>query len=86
MGAPTVTKLCKICHGEGWVCENHPNSGWQGGDAKCCDQEKINRGIEPDGCGAGALCICNTSNPPWHHKAPWEEENLSKSNWFGEYP
>lgn len=37
---------CDICNGEGWVCENHRDVAWQGGDAPCCG-------------GAGSLCVCN---------------------------
>src|SRR5579872_2603216 len=36
---------CAICQGEGWVCENHPNVAWLGGDG-CCG-------------GAGMPCGCN---------------------------
>lgn len=53
-------QLCEICGGEGWVCENHPNVGWNGGEAGCCG-------------GAGSPCKCNTSNPPWSHITPWDE-------------
>lgn len=39
---------CKICKGEGWVCENHPKKVWSSSDyANCCD------------CGAGMPCECN---------------------------
>jgi len=44
---------CRVCHGEGWVCEEHPKVGWQ--DGKGC-------------CGApGMPCQCNDADPPWHH-------------------
>ena len=46
--------ICNICKDEGWVCENHSEVAWNGGNQKCCG-------------GAGAPCVCNTSNPPWHH-------------------
>jgi hypothetical protein len=36
---------CPICHGEGWVCEDHRLKAWNGGEG-CCG-------------GAGALCMCN---------------------------
>lgn len=36
---------CKICKGEGWVCENHPEVPWDWGDG-CCG-------------AAGMLCSCN---------------------------
>jgi hypothetical protein len=36
---------CKICKGEGWVCEDHADKAWGEGDG-CCG-------------GAGMLCICN---------------------------
>lgn len=40
------TDDCKICKGERWVCENHPEKPWTDDD--------------PDGClcGAGILCKC----------------------------
>ena len=57
---------CEICHGEGWVCENHPDVVWAGGKAKCC----VGSGYD---CGAGMPCKCNISNPPWHHLAPREK-------------
>lgn len=38
---------CRNCAGEGWVCENHLDMPWQGGDQTCCG-------------GAGAPCpVCN---------------------------
>ncbi len=37
---------CKVCFGEGWVCENHPYMAWKNGEAGCCG-------------GAGAPCKCN---------------------------
>jgi len=41
-----MKKGCPICHGEGWVCENHPKIAWKDGDG--CQ------------CGApGAPCECN---------------------------
>lgn len=36
---------CANCDGEGWVCENHPEVPWLGGDG-CCG-------------GAGDPCSCN---------------------------
>lgn len=35
---------CKVCHGDGWVCENHPDKAWS------------KSGCE---CGAGMPCECN---------------------------
>lgn len=35
---------CNICHGERWVCEDHPGNQWKEGDG-CCG-------------GAGMLCKC----------------------------
>ncbi len=46
--------MCKICLGEGWVCEDHPDKAWKDGDG-CCG-------------GAGMPCKCNKANPPWHYK------------------
>ena len=54
---------CKNCNGQGWVCENHPNTPWEDGKATCCAAE----GSEW-GCGAGAPCKacnpCDEFNPP----------------------
>jgi len=36
---------CPICHGEGWVCEDHPDRAWGYGSG-CCG-------------GAGIPCACN---------------------------
>jgi hypothetical protein len=44
----TTTKsleVCANCDGEGWVCEDHPEVPWNGGDG-CCG-------------GAGMPCKCN---------------------------
>lgn len=41
---------CAICHGEGWVCEDHRDTAWGGGDA-CCG-------------GAGAPCKCSPDFKP----------------------
>lgn len=39
---------CATCHGELWVCENHPAVPWNAGDPPCCG-------------GAGMPCpACNT--------------------------
>lgn len=38
---------CAICKGEGWVCENHPEIPWNGGNQECCG-------------GAGSPCACNS--------------------------
>lgn len=38
--------VCQICHGEAWVCENHPSNKWNFGKQSCCD-------------GAGQLCECS---------------------------
>lgn len=41
-------KKCDICKGAEWVCENHPDSPWDGTDAtECCG-------------GAGMPCVCNS--------------------------
>lgn len=40
---------CPICHGLGWVCENHPNRAWTEGEGGCQ-------------CGAGMPCECNRAN------------------------
>ena len=45
-------QICANCDDEGWVCENHPEIPFFGGDKKCCG-------------GAGMPCSCNTANPPW---------------------
>lgn len=36
-------KPCEICHGTGWVCEDHPSEPWEHADCG----------------GAGARCHCN---------------------------
>jgi hypothetical protein len=42
-----IDKTCKICDGQGWVCENHQDIPWNDGEG-CCG-------------GAGAPCPqCNT--------------------------
>jgi hypothetical protein len=40
---------CPICHGIGWVCENHPEKAW---DKEGCT------------CGAGMPCKCNSGEEP----------------------
>lgn len=54
---------CKICEGDGWVCENHPDKAWKGGDG-CCG-------------GAGMLCVCNpqTSGEPETPETPETPES-----------
>ncbi len=49
---------CKMCGGQGWVCENHADKPWGGGEGDCGDGK-------PCG-GAGMLCSCNpqTSGDP----------------------
>lgn len=42
----SVVESCAICHGEEWVCEDHPFVGWGEGKA-CCG-------------GAGMPCQCNS--------------------------
>lgn len=37
-------KECNICHGEGWVCEDHADKAWKEGNG-CCG-------------AAGMECIC----------------------------
>lgn len=51
-GLPRISVLasisnddCRICKGEGWVCEHHQDTPWGDGDG-CCG-------------GAGAPCRCN---------------------------
>ena len=39
-----LNKKCRVCHGEEWVCEDHPDKVWGEGDG-CCG-------------GAGMLCEC----------------------------
>lgn len=39
-------KNCEFCKGNGWVCENHPEISWDGGNSLCCG-------------GAGMPCVCN---------------------------
>jgi hypothetical protein len=41
---------CRICHGIGWVCENHSDKTWD---------EEI--GCT---CGAGMPCKCNSGEEP----------------------
>lgn len=47
--------VCPTCKGEMWVCENHPDVPWDGGDQNCCG-------------GAGAPCPrcnpCDENTPP----------------------
>jgi hypothetical protein len=54
--APVINPNCPICHGLGWVCENHPHlawtnepSGWECGPGMKCECQRsadINAGIE----------------------------------------
>lgn len=39
---------CPVCHGLGWVCENHPHLAWTNDAIGCM-------------CGAGMRCECNSS-------------------------
>jgi len=39
---------CPICHGRGWVCENHPHLAWTEKPTGCQ-------------CGAGMPCECQKS-------------------------
>jgi len=41
---------CPICHGVGWVCENHPELAWDK-EIGCT-------------CGAGMPCKCNSGEEP----------------------
>jgi hypothetical protein len=41
---------CTICHGIGWVCENHPEKAWDK-EIGCT-------------CGAGMPCKCNSDEEP----------------------
>lgn len=42
---PRAERVCTICKGEGWVCENHPDLPWQhdgcggAGDPCCCNPD-----------------------------------------------
>lgn len=38
---------CPVCQGEGWICENHPDTAW-GDGLNCCG-------------GAGAPCRCTVA-------------------------
>jgi hypothetical protein len=40
---------CKLCGGEGWVCEDHADKPWVNGN-ECCG-------------GAGMPCECNPLHP-----------------------
>lgn len=31
----TCDDTCPVCHGDRWVCEDHPNKPWRDGDG-CC--------------------------------------------------
>jgi hypothetical protein len=42
----SATEKCELCHGELWVCENHPDKPWGDGESQC-------------ECGAGMNCTCN---------------------------
>lgn len=42
---------CKICQGQLWVCENHPDVPWDDGKQECCG-------------GAGMPCECNRNGQP----------------------
>lgn len=47
---------CGICHGYGWVCENHQDKAWAG----LMDPEEVRMaGKFACECGAGAPCKCN---------------------------
>lgn len=46
------TGPCDVCGGEGWVCEEHPEMGFDGDYACMCG-------------GAGIPCKCNLAQPPW---------------------
>jgi len=59
---------CPICAGDGWVCENHPDKPWNGGDGDCGDGK-------PCG-GAGQLCACNSPDPA----PPPPDEDLAPSS------
>ncbi len=54
------SKLCKICKGEGFVCENHPKIAWGYGD-NCCG-------------GAGSPCECNPIDPPVKNEITLKKE------------
>ena len=52
-GRLMIDANCKVCKGDGWVCENHPDVPWNGGTQQCCG-------------GAGMPCECNPAGdwPP----------------------
>jgi len=53
--AERAVVACRNCKGEGWVCENHLDTAWEGGKQKCCG-------------GAGSPCpVCQPemSNAPF---------------------
>ena len=55
---------CLICHGIGWVCENHPEKAWDkeiGCDCGAGMPCKCNSGEEPD------ISQVNEENPPTRH-------------------
>jgi hypothetical protein len=59
---------CPICHGIGWVCENHPEKAW--------DKE-----IGCD-CGAGMPCECVRANGLEEPDVSWVlSENPRQTHW-----
>lgn len=78
-----MTTGCANCHGEGWVCENHPSQGWP----SACS------------CGAGEPCpTCNPLSLPYARLLSFvrslvrendTEEWLEQDSWgpdYGEKP
>jgi hypothetical protein len=60
----TMDKMCPICFGIGWVCENHPDRAW---DKKLgCD------------CGAGMPCKCNDSEEPDISLFDTEDDHITR--------
>ena len=70
---------CKICHGIGWVCENHPDKVWS---EKGCQ------------CGPGMPCRCNETdgidepdtsrvidNPDLHDRRALRAHEQTGSGW-----
>lgn len=58
---------CRICGGEGWVCEDHPGVAWNEGAGHGYKVQTMTGERVFKCSAAGKPCVCNTSNPPWHH-------------------
>jgi hypothetical protein len=59
-----MDKMCPICFGIGWVCENHPDRAW-GAELGCR-------------CGAGMPCRCNGGEDPDISEVIIEENKTTK--------